>query len=321
MTLMPSFEMTRFLFKKFFDASREFGRGVRRAAPRVSPAALAALCLYLVTASCVPHTAPTRTTAVGSYKVGAPYVIRGVRYVPRRDTSYDKIGIASWYGKRFHGRRTANGEIYDMNALTAAHPTLPMPTRVRVTNLENGRQLVLRVNDRGPFVNGRIIDVSRRAARLLGFERKGIARVRVEYVSRAPFETFVAQKPVTPVKARTAAAAAPQGKVKVAALTPPRASAAAALVRPVMKPAVKAATGTATTDIFIQAGAFRDPAKAARMRTTLSSLGPVNVQADTIGGKRYYFVRLGPMNSAKDAGVKLARLIVMGHTQARIMIE
>ncbi len=320
MTLMPSFEMPRFLFKKFFDASREFGRGVRRAASRVSPAALVfPLCVHLVAASCAPYTAPTRTTAVGSYKVGAPYVIRGVRYVPRQDTSYDKIGIASWYGKRFHGRRTANGEIYDMNALTAAHPTLPMPTRVRVTNLENGRQLVLRVNDRGPFANGRIIDVSRRAARLLGFERKGIARVRVEYVSRAPVETFVAQKPVTPVKARTAAAAAPQGKVKVAALTPPHA--AAALVRPVMKPAAKAATGTATTDIFIQAGAFRDPAKAARMRTTLSSLGPVKVQADTIGGKRYYLVRLGPMNSVKDAGVKLAQLIVMGHTQARIMIE
>jgi rare lipoprotein A len=119
------------------------------------------------------------------YKVGAPYMINGVTYHPREDLSYRRIGIASYYGGErqgldFHGRPTANGEIYDMYGLTAAHPTLPMPSVVSVTNLENGRTLKLRVNDRGPFHDGRLIDVSRKAARELGFEEKGVARVRVE---------------------------------------------------------------------------------------------------------------------------------------------
>ena len=119
------------------------------------------------------------------YKVGAPYQINGVRYRPAEDMAYRRIGIASFYGGEahgvdFHGRPTANGETYDMHGLSAAHPTLPMPSIVNVTNLENGRSVVLRVNDRGPFVGGRIIDVSRRAARDLGFERQGTARVRVE---------------------------------------------------------------------------------------------------------------------------------------------
>ena len=97
-----------------------------------------------------------------------------------------QTGIASWYGPQFHGKRTANGEYFDQEELTAAHPTLPMPVLVRVTNLENGRSLVVRVNDRGPFVNGREIDLSRKAAELLGYDRKGTARVRVQYVGRAP---------------------------------------------------------------------------------------------------------------------------------------
>ncbi|HZB93752.1 MAG TPA: septal ring lytic transglycosylase RlpA family protein, partial [Stellaceae bacterium] len=104
----------------------------------------------------------------GTYKVGQPYEVSGVWYYPAVDWNYDETGIASWYGKEFHGRSTANGEIFDLNALTAAHPTLPMPSIVQVTNLENGRSIELRVNDRGPYVNGRIIDVSRRAAQLLG---------------------------------------------------------------------------------------------------------------------------------------------------------
>jgi rare lipoprotein A len=121
----------------------------------------------------------------GSYRVGQPYTIGGKRYVPREDPNYDETGIASWYGEDFHGRRTANGEIYDMNAISAAHTVLPMPSYVRVTNLENGRSLVVRVNDRGPFHDDREIDMSARAADLLGFKSKGLARVRVEYLGRA----------------------------------------------------------------------------------------------------------------------------------------
>ncbi len=112
-------------------------------------------------------------------QAGKPYRVGGRVYVPRRDPTYDVVGIASWYGKRYHGRRTASGQIFDMHALTAAHPTLPFQTRVKVTNLQNGRSVVLAVTDRGPFVPGRVIDVSRRAAELLGFVRQGTARVRV----------------------------------------------------------------------------------------------------------------------------------------------
>jgi rare lipoprotein A len=116
------------------------------------------------------------------YKVGRPYAINGLWYHPEEDEGYDRIGVASWYGPGFDGKLTANGETYDMNDLTAAHTTLPMPSVVQVTNLDNGRSMKLRVNDRGPFVDDRIIDVSRRAAQLLGFIDAGTARVRVTYV-------------------------------------------------------------------------------------------------------------------------------------------
>ena len=121
---------------------------------------------------------------LGAYKVGDPYQIEGVWYYPTENPGYAETGIASWYGEPFHGQRTANGAIYDMNALTAAHRTLPMPTKVRVTNLDNGRSLVLILNDRGPYARGRIIDVSRRAAQLLGFYAKGTALVRGEAIGR-----------------------------------------------------------------------------------------------------------------------------------------
>ncbi len=120
----------------------------------------------------------------GYYKVGAPYQIDGVTYTPEVDYNYDETGIASWYGPDFHGLRTANGELYDMNQVTAAHKTLPMPCLVRVTNLDNGRQIVVRVNDRGPYARGRIIDMSRRSAQLLGFEKVGTAKVRVQIMAR-----------------------------------------------------------------------------------------------------------------------------------------
>jgi len=122
----------------------------------------------------------------GRYKVGAPYRIKGRRYVPREVDRYDKTGVASWYGKLFHGRRTANGEIYDMEALTAAHPTLPLPSYVRVTNRRNRRSLVVRVNDRGPYARNRIIDLSWAVASLLQMRAAGTAPVRVEYLGRAP---------------------------------------------------------------------------------------------------------------------------------------
>ena len=124
----------------------------------------------------------------GTYRIGKPYTVGGRIYVPEEDTSYREEGMASWYGDDFHGRLTANGEVFDMASLTAAHPTLPMPCYARVTNLGNGKSLVVRVNDRGPYHGNRLIDVSNRAAELLEFKGNGVARVRVEYVARAPLE-------------------------------------------------------------------------------------------------------------------------------------
>jgi peptidoglycan lytic transglycosylase len=121
----------------------------------------------------------------GKFRIGqpnytvAPYTVNGVRYYPKVDYSYDETGTASWYGEQFHHRPTSDGEIFDMNQVSAAHKTLPLPSVVEVTNLQNGRELRLRVNDRGPFVDDRLIDLSRRAAQLLGFERSGTAPVRV----------------------------------------------------------------------------------------------------------------------------------------------
>lgn len=124
----------------------------------------------------------------GRYQVGKPYKVAGKWYTPKDDPNYDKTGAASWYGPNFHGRQTANGEIFDQFAISAAHPTLPLPSYVRVTNLENNKSILVRVNDRGPFVSGREIDLSKRAAEMLDYINKGTARVRVKYVGRAPLE-------------------------------------------------------------------------------------------------------------------------------------
>jgi rare lipoprotein A len=124
----------------------------------------------------------------GTYRVGRPYQVAGRTYTPEENTSYSAEGLASWYGGDFHGRRTANGETFDMHGISAAHPTLPMPSYVRVTNLRNSRSIIVRVNDRGPYHQGRVIDVSVRTAQLLGFHDNGVARVRVDYVGRAALE-------------------------------------------------------------------------------------------------------------------------------------
>jgi rare lipoprotein A len=136
------------------------------------------------------------------FKVGKPYEVAGRWYRPEVVSAYEATGIASWYGSDYHGRLTANGELYDMYALTAAHPTLQLPSVVRVTNLANGRSLVLRVNDRGPFVKDRLIDLSWAAARELGFERQGLARVHVTYLGNARLD----EPPLRPGDRRTYAA-------------------------------------------------------------------------------------------------------------------
>lgn len=177
-------------------------------------------------------------TARGERKVGKPYQVAGVWYVPREQPDYDQTGIASWYGQAFHQKATANGELFDMNAVSAAHTTLPLPSLVEVTNLENGRRLVVRVNDRGPFVDNRIIDLSQEAARQLGYDRRGLAKVRVRYVGPAPLlgrtdgvrvadarpaTTWAAAAPMA-MTARSTLAAEDDPVMEIAAGAPRRAS-------------------------------------------------------------------------------------------------
>jgi rare lipoprotein A len=228
---------------------------------------------------------------VGTYKVGNPYQINGVWYYPAEDPYYDEEGIASWYGDPFHGRQTANGEIYDMNDLTAAHKTLPMPVYVRVTNLENGRSLVLRVNDRGPFVSGRIIDVSRRAAQLLGFQQQGTTRVRVQVVDPDTGIEYAAQDPNAP-----------------ADTTPDQAEVAL--------------TGTETLGgIFVQAGAFGDANNAQKVSDSLVAVGAVQIYRVVVGDVPLYRVRLGPYATVVEAEAARTMAASRGYPEAVVVID
>lgn len=147
----------------------------------------------------------------GAYKVGKPYQALGQWFTPSEDYSYDETGIASWYGPGFHGKRTASGEVFDTHALTAAHPTLQMPSLARVTNLQNGRSVVVRINDRGPFARGRIMDLSSRAADLLGIKGAGTGRVRVQVLARESRIVAEAAKKGYPPHIQMAMAFAPPG--------------------------------------------------------------------------------------------------------------
>ncbi|PWR20123.1 septal ring lytic transglycosylase RlpA family protein [Zavarzinia compransoris] len=269
-----------------------------------------------------------------------PYQIKGVWYYPKIDWSYDETGIASWYGEPFHGRKTAIGEIYDMNQMTAAHKTLQLPADVKVTNLENGRSIMVRVNDRGPFVNGRIIDLSRRAAQLLGFEGQGTARVRVQVVDESgrPGVSTLPAAQTTPEE-RTAAAAAPVGDVTSAPLAPPpgaRGTAGPQPARPAPTtgspfppsavpasppPPVVTQTAVRPTGIYIQAGAFLQPGNAERLRTRLARYGKAFVARATIGNQQFYRVRLGPLKDVDEADILLDQIIASGETGARIVVE
>lgn len=130
----------------------------------------------------------------GRFQIGKPYKIRGKWYKPKEDPSLNEVGLASWYGPNFHGRLTANGEIYDQYGISAAHPTMPLPSYATVTNLENGRKITVRVNDRGPYAHGRVIDLSAKAAELLGYTKQGVAKVRVQFSGLAQMDGLDEQK-------------------------------------------------------------------------------------------------------------------------------
>ncbi len=293
----------------------------------------------------------------GIYKVGDPYQINGVWYYPAEDYHYDETGIASYYGGEhqgvdFHGRLTANGEVYDMNALTAAHRTLPMPSLVRVTNLENGRSIVVRVNDRGPYARGRIIDMSRRAAQLLGYEGKGTAMVRVQVLADESKQLKLAMLRGNPPPGTEIVAAAPRESVQSDALPPPPGARSAGSIAaaplpppsetlsptasaspsngrkaqrntkvaavPLAKPAAPVtSSGTDTPS----AGDFIPSAEAARLPPEVAAL-PVPEQARVRAtvtqqkvGRATMFVQAGAFASYDNAHRLSSKLSRYGHTQ------
>ncbi|NCF79746.1 MAG: septal ring lytic transglycosylase RlpA family protein [Alphaproteobacteria bacterium] len=258
-----------------------------------------------------------RVAAGGIYKIGTPYEIEGDWYYPQEDTTYDNTGIASWYGSKFHGRRTANGEIFDMDLLTAAHPTLPMPVRAKVTNLENGHSVVVRINDRGPFAKDREIDMSRHAADVLGFKEKGTAQVRVQYLGRAPLydsagrlikrqepDRFIAEKPITP-KEDSRVAAAPIEPVDVLTADGKK------LAKP--EPDIE------EKRYAVQVGVFSMRQNAEALQEKLKAFSPVKIVEVKMGGATLYRVKMGGANIRADARSTLERLVAAGHADAVII--
>lgn len=280
----------------------------------------------------------------GHYKVGLPYTIKGITYTPEVDYDYNAVGIASWYGPGFDGKLTANGEIYDQDLLTAAHKTLPMPSFARVTNLENGRSVVVRINDRGPFAPGRIIDMSERGAKLLGFHRQGVVRVRVEIMAEdSQIIAAAAQgKTVPRYRGMVANVGAPGSKIPPLPIRKPVALAAPAVPSAPITPVQQAPLTVAgvaiaapvmnmprfggddqldTSSLYIQLAAFNDPNNAERARQTISHLGASGIYRAELAHGTYYRLRLGPIASQEEADRLLARAVQSGYAQARITVD
>lgn len=298
------------------------------------------LCLLLLSAcasdrgsSGTSSSAPV--TANPHYKVGQPYQIKGEWYYPKEDYSYDETGIASWYGEDFHGKLTANGEVYNKNELTAAHNTLPMPSLARVTNLDNGRSIVVRINDRGPFARSRIIDVTQRVAQLLGFEQQGTAKVRVQVLadeSRAIADAMrrygsnsitvanaPATAPIDQVSSTPISNSSQHVEVMPLPSTPSETRQAINTVRPL--PEVKQLPLEKSTQIFVQAGAFTQVSNAERLKAKLATIGSTSISEFTKSGTTFYRVRVGPLANVGLADQTLKRVLKAGTENARIIID
>ncbi len=325
---------------------------------------LLGLLLIAVLAGCgtSSHAPPQKAATAGAaqrgyYKIGQPYEVDGVTYTPAEDWNYDETGIASWYGPNFHGKVTANGELYDMNQVTGAHKTLPMPSLVRVTNLDNGRMIIVRLNDRGPYSRGRILDLSRRGAQLLGYEKIGTAKVRVQILAKESQALAQAARqgqltidlagidpdqappppPGTPGYVKPAGQAAqPTPPQQVAQVAVPVADEKAEIQQDVGKPAVQGQdiggrflptpqiTGTAKvkpSHIYIQAGAFSVQENAERLRKQLSRVAKADISPAIVGGRTFYRVRIGPMMSVDEADQTLSRVVAGGGGDAKIIVD
>ena len=253
------------------------------------------------------------------------YDVFGKRYyVLSSSVGYWERGVASWYGPGFHKVRTSTGEPYDMYGMTAAHKTLPLPAYVRVTNLQNGRSVVVRVNDRGPFVGNRIIDLSYTAAAKLDMLRNGTALVEVRAIDPStPVPVMASTSPLPATGSQAAAVPAPANTPPLTA--PPVTTAPAAVALAAVSPSTVApvAAPVAGAPLFIQAGAFSDPANAQRLADRLrgGSYGKVFVRDDQIAGRRMYRVRIGPVPDVAEFDRVVAALERAGINDAHLALD
>jgi peptidoglycan lytic transglycosylase len=277
----------------------------------------------------------------GYYQVGKPYEVAGLVYTPREDPAYDRVGSASWYGELFHGRRTANGEIYDMDRLSAAHPTLPLPVYARVTNLNNGRSIVVRINDRGPYASDRIIDLSRRSAEALGYRNQGTATVRVKYLRRAPLSgddsyelTYLANQSWARVAAKGKTPnAVPASFTSRETLPPPNPGNLNLPWHTVKQPLAAPppqTTGAVSANakaklrgagLVVQAGTFKKKDNAERARAVLSTIAPVDVASIAVREELYFSVRVGPFSDPREAKAALAKVTQAGYQGAKVVAQ
>lgn len=259
----------------------------------------------------------------GAYKIGKPYQVAGRWYRPAYDPHYDKVGTGSWYGEQFQGRLTANGEIFDKELVSAAHPTLPLPSIVRVTNLENNRSVELRVNDRGPFVDGREIDLSEAAARRLGYHGKGLARVRVQFLRIAPDALDAPPEPEVQVASAAIASGDLYQEADSQAVASERRAGAAPfrastveLREAVESASVTPACASRGDPLFVQVGAFSDPQRAERTRRQVAAFGPARLEPVFVRGEALLRLRVGPETDPARARALLSRVKKAGHAQA-----
>lgn len=278
----------------------------------------------LALAACSTMNLPDAPKTIGEaakphYKIGAPYKIDGRWYVPKVDETYDEVGVASWYGDAFHRKLTANGEVFDKRRLSAAHKTLPLPTLVEVQNLENGRKIVVRVNDRGPFVDDRVIDLSHAAADELGFAAKGLARVRVRYVGETDVFALAAlpdEKAPAPIRV----AAKKEATQPVTASASDEGDPMAALIADATGAEPSPSASEALSEEFwIEIAQVDDLDALEKMQLDLPDLGPVSIQSDDAAGPAKQSLRIGPFIDKAIAFASLSRAKAAGFGGARIL--
>lgn len=318
----------------------------------------ALLALTLLLSACASHAPsmrpPSQSAAVKPhYKVGEPYEIKGEWYTPKEDYSYDETGIASWYGSDFHNGMTANGEIFNKDELTAAHKTLPLPSLARVTNLDNGKSIVVRVNDRGPFSGARIIDMSQRSAQLLGFEKEGTAKVRVQvladeskaiadamrrygtdrqmdtasaYPSEETQQGLVATSSYATRQQQVASQqnimpAGVESKTLDPVRTNPTVHQELLETKPVEE-VVQVPVDPTKNRIFVQAGAFTVLENAQRLQKSLTRKGhPASLSDIIVNGTVFHRVRVGPIATVAQADSLLSKIRQNGIENARTVVD